>query len=92
VAELVVIDHVLIAERDPKHTLPDQRPDLMLDQLRCPAIRETLGKPLDQPNRAQSDDCAARNPSWPPLNLSTQPVGRITQNRSTRTTTLSKLQ
>jgi hypothetical protein len=46
-----VIDHVLIAECDPKHTLPDQPPDLMLDQLRCPAIRETLGKPLDQPDR-----------------------------------------
>jgi hypothetical protein len=27
-----------------------------------------------------------------PLNLSTQPAGHITQNRSTRTTTLSKLQ
>ena len=50
-AQLIVIDQVLITEGDPKHPLPDQRPDLMLDQLRCPAIRETLSKPLDHPDR-----------------------------------------
>jgi hypothetical protein len=51
VAQLVVIDQVLIAQRDPEHALPNQRPDLMLDQLRGPAVGKTLGKPLDQSDR-----------------------------------------
>jgi len=51
VAQLVVINQIFVAQRNPEHALSDQRPDLMLDQLRCPAIRETLGKPLDQRDR-----------------------------------------
>ena len=51
VAQLVVIDQILIAQRNPKDALPDQRFDLVLDQLRRAAIGETCGKPLDQPNR-----------------------------------------
>jgi len=51
VAQLVVIDQILIAQRNSKDALPDQRFDLVLDQLRRPAVGETRGKPLDQPDR-----------------------------------------
>jgi hypothetical protein len=51
VAQLVVVIQIFVAQRNPEHALSDQRPDLMLDQLHCPAIGETLGKPLDQSNR-----------------------------------------
>ncbi len=52
VAQLFVIDQVLIAQRNPKHTLAHQRRHLVLDQLRCTAVRKTPGKPVDQPDRA----------------------------------------
>jgi hypothetical protein len=33
VAQLVVVVEILVAERNPEHTLADQRRDLMLDQI-----------------------------------------------------------
>ena len=51
VAQLVVIDQVFVAQRNAKHALSDQRHHFVLDQLRRPAVRETLGKPIDQPDR-----------------------------------------
>jgi hypothetical protein len=51
VAQLVVIDEVFITQRQRKNPLPDQRPDGVLDQLRRAAVSETLGKPIDQPDR-----------------------------------------
>ena len=50
-AQLVVIDQVFVAQRHPKHPLPDQCYHFVLDQLRRAAVRETLGKPLNQANR-----------------------------------------
>ena len=51
-AQLVVIDQIFVAQRNPEDALPDHGPDLMLDQLRRAAIGETGGKPLDQSDRA----------------------------------------
>ena len=41
VAQLVVVVEILVAERDPEHPLADQRRDLVLDQLRRVARRES---------------------------------------------------
>jgi hypothetical protein len=49
--QLVVIDQVLVAQRNTKHALSDQRHHFVLDQLRCSAVRKTLGKPLNQADR-----------------------------------------
>jgi hypothetical protein len=51
VAQLVVVDQILIAQGDPEHALPDQRHHLVLNQLRSTAVGKTPGKPLDQPYR-----------------------------------------
>jgi hypothetical protein len=45
---MVVVVEVLVAQRQAKHPLADQRADLMLDQLGVPMIREALRKPVDQ--------------------------------------------
>ena len=47
-AQLVVVDQVLVAQRDPEHTLPDQARHRVLDQIGVPVIGETAGKALDQ--------------------------------------------
>jgi hypothetical protein len=52
VAQLVVINQILIAQRNPEDALSDHGPDLMLDQLWGAAIGETRSKPLDQSDRA----------------------------------------
>ena len=51
VAQLVVIDQILITQRNPEHALSDQRLDRVLDQRRRAAIGETRGKPLNQADR-----------------------------------------
>ena len=51
VAQLVVINEIFVAQRNPEHALPDQRADLVLGQLRPAAVGETGGEPLDQPDR-----------------------------------------
>jgi hypothetical protein len=51
VAQLVVIDQILITQRNPEHALSDQRLDRVLDQRRRAAIGETRGKPLDHSDR-----------------------------------------
>jgi len=51
VAQLVVIDQIFIAQRQREDPLPDQRTDSVLDQLRRAAVGETLGKPIDEPDR-----------------------------------------
>jgi len=52
VAQLVVVDHVFITERDPDHPLTDQRRDGVLDARRIPAVAEAGRKALDQTNGA----------------------------------------
>ena len=51
VAQLVVIDHVLVAQRNAENALPDQRRYRVLDQLLRPAVAEASGKPRDQADR-----------------------------------------
>ena len=52
VAQLIVIDQIFVAQRNPKDALPDQRADFMLSQLGGAAIGETRRKPIDQSDRA----------------------------------------
>jgi hypothetical protein len=51
VAQLVVVDQILVAQRNPNHPLPDQSPYRVLDQLRRAVVGEAAGKTLDQPDR-----------------------------------------
>jgi hypothetical protein len=51
VTQLVMIHQVFVAQRQRKDPLPDQSSDRVLDQLRRAAVDETLGKPIDQPDR-----------------------------------------
>ena len=51
VAQPVVVDQVLIAERDAEHPLPDQRRHLVDHPLRRPAVGEAGREALDQPDR-----------------------------------------
>ena len=51
VAELVVVDQVLVAERDAEHALADQRRDLVLDPLRHARVAEAGGEAPDQADR-----------------------------------------
>ena len=51
VAQLVMVDQVFVAQRDPEYPLPDQGRHRVLDQIRHPAVRKAAGKPLDQPRR-----------------------------------------
>ena len=50
-AKLIVIDQVLIAERQPKHALADQRLDLVRDQLWVAKVTEAGGKAIDEADR-----------------------------------------
>ena len=49
-AQFVVVEHILIAQRDAEDTLADQRCHRMLDLLRRPAVGEATGNAIDQPN------------------------------------------
>ena len=48
---MVVVDQVLVAERDADNALHDQRGNLMLDQVRTARVGEAGGEALDQPDR-----------------------------------------
>ena len=50
-AQLVMVDEILITPRDPKHPLANQCLHLVLDQIRRAAVRKTTGKPVDEPDR-----------------------------------------
>lgn len=51
VAQIVVIDQILIAQRQGEHPLSDQGLKPVLDQLRPPEVAETAGKAVDQADR-----------------------------------------
>jgi hypothetical protein len=51
VAELVVVDQVLVAEGDAEHPLADQGGHLVLDALRRPCVAEAGREATDQANR-----------------------------------------
>jgi hypothetical protein len=51
VAELVVVDQVLVAERDAEHPLADQGRRLVLDALRRPRVAEAGSEATDQADR-----------------------------------------
>jgi hypothetical protein len=48
--QFVVIDEVLVTERNPENPLPNQRRSKMLDPFRAPPTDEALGKP-ERPGR-----------------------------------------
>ena len=50
VAQLVVVDQVLVAQRNPEHPLTHQARHRVLDQLGRPVIGQATGKALDQPD------------------------------------------
>ena len=50
-AQLVVVDQILVSQRNPNHPLPDQSRYRVLDQLRRAVVGEAAGKTLDQPDR-----------------------------------------
>jgi hypothetical protein len=52
VAEFVVVDQVLVAERDADDALHDQRLDLVFDQVRLAGIAEARRETLDQTDGA----------------------------------------
>ena len=62
--QMVVIVEILIAQRQAKHPLTDQRADLVFDQVGIPMILEAAGKPIDQPDhsirRAQQQAAGVR--------------------------------
>lgn len=49
-AQLVVIDQVLVAQRNARHSLTHQARHRVFDQIGRPVIGEAVGKALDQPN------------------------------------------
>ena len=50
-AQLVMVDQVFVAQRNPKHTRPNKRWHRVFDQLPHTAVRKTRGKPIDQSDR-----------------------------------------
>jgi hypothetical protein len=50
-AQLVMVDEILLTQRDPKYPLADQGRHLVLHQLRRAMVRKTTGKPVDQSDR-----------------------------------------
>ena len=50
ITQLVVIDQVLVAQRNPEHPLPDHPRHRVLDQLGHAVIGEAAGEALDQPD------------------------------------------
>ena len=50
-AQLVVIDQVLVAQRDTEDALANQRHHRVLDQFRRAAVGEAAGEAIDQPDR-----------------------------------------
>lgn len=50
-AQLVVVDQVLVPQRDGNHTLADQRRQRMFHQVGSPVIRKASRKPLDHADR-----------------------------------------
>ena len=51
VPQPVVVEHILIPQRQAEHPLADQRRDLVLDPLLRAPIAEAAGEPLDEPDR-----------------------------------------
>jgi hypothetical protein len=51
VAQFVMIEQILITQRQREDPLPDQSGERVLDQLRRPMVAKAPGKALDQPDR-----------------------------------------
>ena len=51
-AQLVVVDQILVTQRDAEHTLPNQRRNLMLDQVLATSVMEATRKPRHQSDRS----------------------------------------
>ena len=90
-AQIVVVDQILVAQRNPKHPLPNQGGHRVLNQIRRAVVGETAGKPLDQPDRPgrwrraaslrrPRSSCRRRTPPPPPA---PQPLQNQTDLRYT---------
>ena len=79
-AQLVVIDQVLVAQGYPKHPLTDQAPYAVLDQIGITVIGEAVGKPLG----ATDKQIRLIEVIWPPSNAATtlRPSTGVNPNRS----------
>jgi hypothetical protein len=87
VAQLVVIDQIPVAQRDPEDALADQSADRMLDQFRRQAVAEAPCEPLDQadrPVRRPNNSPPASEVILPPSTAATtdRPSTRANPNRS----------
>lgn len=51
VAQTLMVVKVIISQRNPKDALPNQRPDLVLDQARITGVAKAAGQPIDQSGR-----------------------------------------
>ena len=51
VAQLIVVDQILVAQRDPEHPLTNHARHRVLDQIGRAVIGEAAGKPRHQPDR-----------------------------------------
>jgi hypothetical protein len=79
VAQPIVIVEVLVAQRLPKHALPQQLLDRVLDPLRTTVVGEARGKPADQPRAlghlAQQQNARVRT-LVPPVERGLHPPAR----------------
>jgi hypothetical protein len=87
VAQLVVVDQILIAQRNPEYPLTHQTRHLMDDQIGHTVIGEAAGKALDQPDLrsvAPSSIAPASEVIAPPSNAATtfRPSTGAKPNRS----------
>jgi hypothetical protein len=74
VAQLVVVDQILIAERDAEHPLADQPRHLVLHRAPPPAVDEAGGEPLDRRtarSAAPSSNAPASDVTAPPSKAAT---------------------
>jgi hypothetical protein len=51
VPQVIVVVEILIAERDAKYALTNERCDFVFNQLRAPLVVKAGRKSIDQPNR-----------------------------------------
>jgi hypothetical protein len=64
--EMVVIDQILVSQRNPRHALEHQRANIMLDEMGRTGIGETPGETFRQADRPVSSRAPASDVIVPP--------------------------
>jgi len=54
-AQIVVVNEVLVAQRHAENTPPDQRPYLVLDQVPTPRVMKAIGKAVPRSSSSKWD-------------------------------------